>query len=105
MIPVTDRLAIDEEEIEEVFVRAGGPGGRPVRKHFRCSGFTRSAAAVSVLLGLFGFANSGNGKARYVLGRLASEKRQGTKSPSARERAPLLIPPLAETARLCRRPS
>ena len=32
MIPVTDRLAIDEDEIEEVFVRAGGPGGQHVNK-------------------------------------------------------------------------
>ena len=32
MIPVTDRIAIDEGEIEEVFVRAGGPGGQNVNK-------------------------------------------------------------------------
>jgi ribosome-associated protein len=32
MIPVTDRLAIDEGEIEEVFVRASGPGGQNVNK-------------------------------------------------------------------------
>jgi ribosome-associated protein len=32
MIPVTDRLAIDEDQIEEVFVRAGGPGGQNVNK-------------------------------------------------------------------------
>src|SRR5215813_3082245 len=32
MIPVTDRLAIDEDEIEEIFVRAGGPGGQNVNK-------------------------------------------------------------------------
>ena len=32
MIPVTDRLAIHEDEIEEVFVRAGGPGGQNVNK-------------------------------------------------------------------------
>jgi ribosome-associated protein len=32
MIPVIDRIAIDEEEIEEVFVRAGGPGGQNVNK-------------------------------------------------------------------------
>ena len=32
MIAVTDRIAIDENEIEEVFVRAGGPGGQNVNK-------------------------------------------------------------------------
>ena len=32
MIPVTNRIAIDENEIEEVFVRAGGPGGQNVNK-------------------------------------------------------------------------
>jgi ribosome-associated protein len=32
MIPVTDRLAIDEDEIEETFVRASGPGGQNVNK-------------------------------------------------------------------------
>jgi ribosome-associated protein len=32
MIPVTDRIAIEEDEIEEVFVRAGGPGGQNVNK-------------------------------------------------------------------------
>jgi ribosome-associated protein len=32
MIPVTDQLAIDEDEIEEVFVRASGPGGQNVNK-------------------------------------------------------------------------
>ncbi len=32
MIPVTERLAIDEDEIEESFVRAGGPGGQNVNK-------------------------------------------------------------------------
>src|SRR6516162_5465979 len=32
MISVTARLAIDEDEIEEVFVRAGGPGGQNVNK-------------------------------------------------------------------------
>jgi ribosome-associated protein len=32
MITVTDRLAIDEDEIEEVFVRASGPGGQNVNK-------------------------------------------------------------------------
>ncbi len=32
MIPVTDHIAIDEDEIEEVFVRAGGPGGQNVNK-------------------------------------------------------------------------
>ena len=32
MIPVTERIAIQEDEIEEVFVRAGGPGGQNVNK-------------------------------------------------------------------------
>jgi ribosome-associated protein len=32
MTPVTDRIAIAEDEIEEVFVRAGGPGGQNVNK-------------------------------------------------------------------------
>jgi ribosome-associated protein len=32
MIPVTERIAIAENEIEEVFVRAGGPGGQNVNK-------------------------------------------------------------------------
>ena len=32
MIRVTERIAIDEDEIEEVFVRTGGPGGQNVNK-------------------------------------------------------------------------
>ena len=32
MLRVTDCIAIDEDEIEEVFVRAGGPGGQNVNK-------------------------------------------------------------------------
>src|SRR6516165_1183812 len=32
MIPFTDRIAIDADEIEEVFVRASGPGGQNVNK-------------------------------------------------------------------------
>ena len=32
MIPVTDHIAIDENEIEEIFVHAGGPGGQNVNK-------------------------------------------------------------------------
>jgi ribosome-associated protein len=32
MIQVTDRIAIDEREIEESFVRASGPGGQNVNK-------------------------------------------------------------------------
>ncbi|MBV8131527.1 MAG: aminoacyl-tRNA hydrolase [Alphaproteobacteria bacterium] len=32
MTPITNRIAIDEDEIEEVFVRAGGPGGQNVNK-------------------------------------------------------------------------
>ena len=32
MIPVTNRLVINEDEIEEVFVRASGPGGQNVNK-------------------------------------------------------------------------
>ena len=32
MIPVTDRIALDERELEESFVRASGPGGQNVNK-------------------------------------------------------------------------
>jgi ribosome-associated protein len=32
MIPATERVAIAEDEIEESFVRAGGPGGQNVNK-------------------------------------------------------------------------
>lgn len=32
MIPVTDTLSLDEDEIEESFIRAGGPGGQNVNK-------------------------------------------------------------------------
>jgi len=32
MIPVTARIALDENEIEESFIRAGGPGGQNVNK-------------------------------------------------------------------------
>jgi ribosome-associated protein len=32
MIPVTEQIAIDEGEIEESFLRAGGPGGQNVNK-------------------------------------------------------------------------
>ena len=32
MIPVTDSIALDEREIEERFIRAGGPGGQNVNK-------------------------------------------------------------------------
>lgn len=32
MIEITDRLAIDEHEIEESFLRSGGPGGQNVNK-------------------------------------------------------------------------
>ena len=32
MLRITDRIPIDDDEIEEVFVRAGGPGGQDVNK-------------------------------------------------------------------------
>ena len=32
MIRITNRIAIDESELEEVFVRAAGPGGQNVNK-------------------------------------------------------------------------
>ena len=32
LIPVTDRIALDESEIGETFVRASGPGGQNVNK-------------------------------------------------------------------------
>jgi ribosome-associated protein len=32
MIPITPHLAIDEDEIEESFIRASGPGGQNVNK-------------------------------------------------------------------------
>lgn len=32
MIPITDRIRIDERELVESFVRAGGPGGQNVNK-------------------------------------------------------------------------
>ena len=32
MIPITERIQINEDEIEEVFIRAGGPGGQNVNK-------------------------------------------------------------------------
>ena len=32
MIPVTPTIALDEAEIEERFIRAGGPGGQNVNK-------------------------------------------------------------------------
>jgi ribosome-associated protein len=32
MIPVTDHITLDEDEIKETFVRAGGPGGQNVNK-------------------------------------------------------------------------
>ena len=32
MIPITERVALDEREIEESFIRASGPGGQNVNK-------------------------------------------------------------------------
>ena len=32
MIPITPYIAIDEEELQESFLRAGGPGGQNVNK-------------------------------------------------------------------------
>lgn len=32
MIPITPHIAIDEEELQESFLRAGGPGGQNVNK-------------------------------------------------------------------------
>ena len=32
MIPVTPHIALDEDEIEERFIRASGPGGQNVNK-------------------------------------------------------------------------
>ena len=32
MIPITDRLSLDPAELEELFFRAGGPGGQNVNK-------------------------------------------------------------------------
>jgi ribosome-associated protein len=32
MIPVTDQISLDENEIEESFIRASGPGGQNVNK-------------------------------------------------------------------------
>ena len=32
MIPVTDRIALDESEIHERFIRSSGPGGQNVNK-------------------------------------------------------------------------
>jgi len=32
MIPVTDQISLDDDEIEETFIRASGPGGQNVNK-------------------------------------------------------------------------
>jgi ribosome-associated protein len=32
MIPITDKLALDESELDESFIRASGPGGQNVNK-------------------------------------------------------------------------
>jgi ribosome-associated protein len=46
MIPVTDRLAIDQDEIEETFVRASGPADGNVKGRYRGAASLRRCALV-----------------------------------------------------------
>ncbi|MES1201280.1 MAG: alternative ribosome rescue aminoacyl-tRNA hydrolase ArfB [Pseudomonadota bacterium] len=66
MIPVTDTIALDERDLEERFIRAGGPGGQNVNKlssavelRFTLNGFTEMPEDV-------------RGRLRHLAGRRAT---------------------------------